>query len=291
VRARLHDAVPGWPPLAGVAALLLVSIAGSVAPLPAAAAGGLAGLDGTTPALTLLAALLFAAAAVLVVAKLAGLTRPVKPAQLGVRMPDDPARALVLTALAALGFGALVALAWALTDLSAALPVPAELDTRSVYAQAYELPVREPAELGAGLAASVIARCVIAVAAMELVLRGFAFPALSGWKGLVPAALIIAVAFGGLGRLGDEPAVALLSMALAGALCWLYVATGSLLPGTALSAGAAAAALGAACALPALGIAVLAVACAVAAPALAAAVGMWRPGAPQPAGPPLRGPA
>ena len=72
MRARFHEAVPGWPPLAGVAALLLVSIAGSVAPLPAAAVGGLAGLDGSTPALTLLAGSLFAGAAALVVVKLAG---------------------------------------------------------------------------------------------------------------------------------------------------------------------------------------------------------------------------
>jgi len=179
-----------------------------------------------------------------VVTRLAALTRPVTSGQLGLRAPADPLRAAGLTGVAALGLAALVAVVALLGDLRAAVPVPAELDSRSVYAQAYDLPLREGAALGPGLLASALARCVVSVVAVEILLRGFAFPALSGWKGVWPAAVVVVVVFGGLGRLGEEPALALLSMALGGALCWLYVATGSLLPGMALSGTAAAALLG-----------------------------------------------
>ena len=99
---------------------------------------------------------------------------------------------------------------------------------------------------------------MLPVVAGEILLRGFALPALSAWKGLVPAALIVSVLFGGLTSLAGQPGVA---RALDAARRWrsasLYVATGSLLPGIALASAASAVALGAACALPAAGIAAL----------------------------------
>jgi membrane protease YdiL (CAAX protease family) len=286
---RFRDEVPGWPPLAGVAALLIASVVGALAPLPAGLAGGMAGAEESTPAAALLAALLFAAGVILVVTRLAALTRPVTVGQLGLRAPKDPLRAAALTFAAALGLAALAAVVALLSDLRGAVPVPAELDSRSLYAQAYDLPLREGAELGPGLLASALARCVVSVVAVEILLRGFAFPALSRWRGVWPAAIVVAVVFGGLGRLGEEPALALLSMALGGALCWLYLATGSLLPGMALSAGTAAVLLGVGCALPPAGVALLAVACAVAAPGAVAGLALLRrPRAPRAVAAPAR---
>ena len=78
---------------------------------------------------------------------------------------------------------------------------------------------------------------MLPVVAGEILLRGFAFPALCAWKGPIPAALIVSVLFGGLTSLAGQPGVAVLSMLLGLALCALYVATGSLLPGIALASG------------------------------------------------------
>jgi hypothetical protein len=87
----------------------------------------------------------------------------------------------------------------------------------------------------------------------------------------VPAALIVSVLFGGLGQLFGAPGIAVLSMLLGLILCLLYLATGSLLPGVAIAAAAAAASLGEACALSPAGTAGLAAGCAVVAVSLAAA--------------------
>jgi membrane protease YdiL (CAAX protease family) len=239
-----EERVPRWPALAGVAALggaaLIAAFAPLLAALPALAVGG----HRTSPAIVLLGALLSAAAIVLLVARLARLTRPVSAAQLGLRAPDDPRRALLLAAGAALLLGA-VAAAWAaLGDPRAALTVPPELDTRSIAAQVYDLPVREPVALGPGLIASALARCVLPVVAGEILVRGFAFPALSEWRGPVASAVIVSVLFGGITQLSGAPVVAGLSMLLGVLLCTLYAATGSLLPGVALAAVASAAGLG-----------------------------------------------
>ena len=97
---------------------------------------------------------------------------------------------------------------------------------------------------------------MLPVVAGEILLRGFAFPALAGWKGPVPAALIVSVAVRRpRRRWPGSPALAVLSMLLGLALCALYVATGSLLPGIALASAAAAVALGVACALAPAGVA------------------------------------
>src|SRR5215208_3556529 len=119
------DRVPGWPVLAGVFAL-----GGAV--LVAAAA---AGLERSSPAIVLPAAVLNAAGIVAVVVAVARLTRPVSGAQLGLRAPDDLPGALLATAGAAVALGAVAALWSVLGDLRGSLAVPPELDTRSLTAQ------------------------------------------------------------------------------------------------------------------------------------------------------------
>jgi membrane protease YdiL (CAAX protease family) len=262
------DRVPPWPPLAGVFALGGALLVAAAAPLLAALPAAAAGLERTAPAIVLLASALGAAGVVAVVVAVARLTRPVSGEQLGLRAPEDPRAALALAAGAGLALAAVAALWGVLGDPRASLPVPPELDTRSATAQLYDLPLREPVPLGPGLIASALAGCVLAVLAGEVLLRGFALPALSAWKGPLPAALAVSMLFGGLASLTGRPAVAVLSMLLGLALCGLYLATGSLLPGIALASAASAVALGAACALPAPGTAALAVGCAAAATAL-----------------------
>ena len=238
------DRVPRWPVLAGVLALAGAALIAAFVP-----------------------PILSSAAIVLLVVRLAALTRPVKAAQLGLRAPDDLPRALLLAGGAALALAA-VAAAWqALGDPREALTVPPELDTRTVVAQAYDLPLREPVAFGPGLLASALVRCVLPVVAGEILVRGFAFPALSQWRGPVVSAVVVSVLFGGF---AGTPGLAALSMLLGVALCFLYLATGSLLPGIALAAAASATSLGAACALPAAQTALLAVLCAGAAILLAA---------------------
>ena len=202
-------------------------------------------------------------------ARVACLTRPVSPDQLGLRAPDDPPRALVLAAGIALALASIAA-AWALLgDPREALSIPPELDTRTLTAQNFDLPLRQPVDFGPGLIASALARCVLPVVAGEILVRGFAFPALSAWRGPLVAALIVSVLFGGISQLSGAPGVAGLSMLLGVALCLLYLATGSLLPGIALAAGASSIALGAACALPPVQVALLALVCVGASVALA----------------------
>ena len=282
------DRVPAWPPLAGAVALLVSALVAGLAPLLSAIPAAIAGADRSSPAFVLPAAVLSAAGVVAVVVSVARLTRPVTGEQLGLRLPDDPAQALVLALMAAIGL-AVVAAAWQLLgDLRGSLDVPPELDTRSLTAQIYDLPLREPVPFGPGLLTSALASCVLPVVAGELLLRGFAFPALSGWKGPIPAALIVSALFGGLISIAGRPGVAVLGMLLGLALCALYVATGSLLPGIAVASAASAVALGVACALAPLAIFGLAAGCALVAVALGAMPARQRLGA---ARPQLRGSA
>jgi membrane protease YdiL (CAAX protease family) len=264
------DRVPAWPVLAGVAALAGAALIAAFAPLLAAVPGVAAGAGRSSPAIVLLGAALAAGGIVVLVARLARLTRPVSAAQLGLRAPDDLARALLLAAGAVLALAALAAAWRALGDPRGAFAIPPELDTRSVAAQTYDLPVRDPVAFGPGLLASALARCVLPVVAGEILVRGFAFPALSQWRGPVVSALIVSVLFGGIAQLAGAPGVAALSMLLGVLLCGLYLVTGSLLPGIALAAVASAIGLGVACVLPVVEIAVLAAVCGAAALALAA---------------------
>ena len=264
------DHVPAWPPLAGVFALAGGMLVAAVAPLAAVVPALAAGLERSAPAVVLLAAILSAAGVVGVVIAVAQLTRPLSAEQLGLRAPRDLPRAALLALGAAAVVGAAGA-AWALLgDPRGALTVPVELDTRSATAQLYDLPMRDPVPLGLGLLAGALAHCVLPVVAGEILLRGFALPALTGWKGLAPAVAIVSVLFGGLISLAGQPGLAAISMLLGVLLCGLYVATGSLLPGGAVAAAAATVPFGAACALDPATIAGLTVACTAVAVLLAA---------------------
>jgi len=246
-------------------AVVISALVPLAAALPAIFTGG----ERAQPGIVLLGAAGSAAAIVAVVFAIARLTRPVTADQLGLRAPEDLPRSLLLAAAAALVLTGAAA-AWALLgDLQGTLVIPPEVDTRSAIARGYGLPVREPVGWGPGLLASALARCVLPVVAGEILLRGFVFPALSSWKGPIPAALIVSVLFGGLGQLFGAPGIAVLSMLLGLLACLLYVATGSLLPGIAVSAAAAAAGLGEACALAPASTAGLAAGCAVISVALA----------------------
>lgn len=100
-----------------------------------------------------------------------------------------------------------------------ALPVDLGVDKSAVYLV-----------LAAGLI------CVGAPVVEELFFRGFLFPALRGWHGVLPAALIVGVLFGAAHALGSDPAY-LVPLALFGfGLCLVYAWTGSLYPGIGLHA-------------------------------------------------------
>ena len=173
------DRVPKWPVLAGVAALLSAIVISSLVPLIAALPALLTGGDRAQPGIILLGAIPTAVAIVVVVCMLARLTRPVTADQLGLRVPDDVPRAVLLTVGAALVLAA-VAVAWTvLGDLEGSLVIPPEIDTRTATARGFDLPVRESVDWGPGLLASALARCVLPVVAGEILLRGFVFPALS----------------------------------------------------------------------------------------------------------------
>ncbi len=265
---ELFDDVPAWGPGAGVAALLASSVAALVASLLAAVATAVAGAGSPTPASVVVLSALSAAGTVTAVVLAAGLTEPVRPTQFGLR-PVSPAAILAGLAAAA-GLAVLVALWGLVVDLSAALPVPGELDTRSTLARTYDLTQLDGVRFGPGLLASALARCVLPAVAGELLLRGFAFPALTRWRGPWVAGLVVAVLFGGLFDLASDAALAVPSIVLGGVLCVLYVVTGSLLPGIALSAGAAGIAFGVSCGLSAGGVVAVALGCAVVALALVA---------------------
>jgi hypothetical protein len=80
------------------------------------------------------------------------------------------------------------------------------------------------------LVASAGLTCVIAPICEEVLFRGYFFPALSNWKGWLPAALITGLVFGGV-HAGSAPIVDLVPLAVLGfGLCLLYRWMGSLYP-------------------------------------------------------------
>jgi uncharacterized protein len=85
-------------------------------------------------------------------------------------------------------------------------------------------------ETTALLVLSAALTCVVAPFAEEFLFRGFIFTALRNWRGVLPAALITGLLFGGV-HAGSAPAVDLVPLAALGfGLCLLYRATGSLYP-------------------------------------------------------------
>ena len=191
--------------------------------------------------------------------------------RLGIRR-CDPRRALVATAAAAAVL-ALLCLLLALAGAFDSVRAPRELTRLDGLAWAAGL--SEPAVPFDGAAvASLLARAVIGAVVLELLLRGAVLPALArligAWPAIAATALIGAISFGAL---AGDGTLLLPALALGLLLGPLLVATGSIVPGAALSAGFAGAALALACGWGAAGAAATALACAAlaAAPLLAAA--------------------
>jgi hypothetical protein len=141
--------------------------------------------------------------------------------------------------------------------------------------------------LGLDALASLLARAVIGVAALELLLRGAVLPSLTrligAWPAIAATAVIGGVSFGGI---AGDGRLLLPAITLGGMLGVLYVVTGSIVPGTGLAAAFAGAALALACGWGGAGAAAVALGCAVlAAGALLAAA------APPPRGAGARVPA
>ena len=126
------------------------SLVAALAPLLAAIPAAIAGLERTSPAIVLLAAVLTAAGIVAVVvrdraAHAAGERRAARPAA----RPTTPGGRCCWRCSARPSRSASSPPLWAvLGDLRGSLDVPPELDTRSLTAQLYDLPLREPSRSG-----------------------------------------------------------------------------------------------------------------------------------------------
>jgi membrane protease YdiL (CAAX protease family) len=91
-----------------------------------------------------------------------------------------------------------------------------------------------PSELGAddsnvALVAVALLVCVLAPIAEEFFFRGFFFPAMRRWVGLIPGAIITGVVFGGIHAGGTPLELLVVLMVFGFLLCLLYVWTGSLI--------------------------------------------------------------
>ena len=207
---------PAWTaPAALAAGLVLAAVGGLLVDIPAALVGVEVGAShlpaGLQIADTAVQDLAFVGA-VAIFAQLGG--RTLQAWQLGLR-PTPARRAAGAVVLTLLGF----------------------LVFTAIWASAVEVSTREKLldQLGANhnavlLVASAALTCVMAPVCEELLFRGFFFPALSNWKGWLPAAAITGVVFGGV-HAGSAPVVDLVPLAALGfGLCLLYRYTGSLWP-------------------------------------------------------------
>ncbi|HEV2814586.1 MAG TPA: CPBP family glutamic-type intramembrane protease, partial [Solirubrobacteraceae bacterium] len=220
------EGVPGWPPLAGVVALAVAYVASFVVVVVVALVAEAAGYEPADrpPGAVLLVAVLFALTSVGACLFVARQTAPLAPGQFGLRRVP-PGEAALLVAAAALVLAAVVTVwAWATVE-RLAFPVPQELDRGDVDADA-------------GLAASALARAVVAPVAGQVVLLGFVLPALSRWRGVVPAAILCTLLLAPLaGVVGDGGRLAVPALVLAALLVALRLRSGSLVPGIALACG------------------------------------------------------
>lgn len=268
------QAGPGWPPLAGVVVLVGAYLAGMVVLTIVAIGAGIAGYEPEdVPAgLVLVLAVLFAAAAVAVCLVVAAQTARPTAEALGLR-PPPPGETAVLVA-GGLVVMAIVGALWAWGAIERlALPVPAELDPGPDGSGIRAAPDVDP---GAGLAASALARAVIAPFVLQVVVLGFVLPALSRWRGVVPAALVCGLVLAtSAGLVGDGGRLALPALALAAVLVALRLRSGSVVPGIVVTSAVAGTALGTAVRWELPGALVLGLVCAVV--ALAAALALSRP--------------
>jgi len=243
----------GW--LAGVAVALTLAVRGA---------------DRIDAPALLLHATVTAAAGVGIVALLAARVARPTPAAFGVR--PVPLR------LGAVGVGlgvAVVGLAALAADLLGgalgSLPLPAELSAQSRLSRLLGDPDPTVVDPSAAAACSVLARALIGPLLGELLLRGFVLPILARRIGDGAAVAVLApltaLTFAGA---GGEAWLLLPGLALGAVLCWLYLETGSILPGAVVSASWSGFALGLAFRWGARDAPLLAVACG----ALAAGVGL-----------------
>lgn len=267
-RAGAAPGVPGWPALDGVIAILGAVLVSVLAAIVAAVVVKAAGSDGQTGFGTLVLWAIAAPGIVWVVVVVARRTEPPTAAELGLRTLS-PDRVLRVLGAAVVVFAAVVALWSLVVDLDAALSVPAEVATGEL--QTFIDPDGADAVgLSANALALVLALGVVAPIGIEVLLRGFVLPALSSWRGTLPAVAVVCV-LGAITAAADGallPCVIVLQLLL----CALYLLTGSLLPGIALSAGAAGLALAAAFGWTLPAMVVVSVACAALASAVAVGV-------------------
>ncbi|HWX74122.1 MAG TPA: CPBP family intramembrane glutamic endopeptidase [Solirubrobacteraceae bacterium] len=211
-----------WPPwmapAALVAALLLAALGGLIVDIPALALGAKISESHTPGGLviadTAVQDAVFVAVAVFF-AQLGG--RKLSAWQFGLR-PPRPKRTLRVLAVAVIAFIVFLLL-W-----SAAVHTQREklLET---------LGTRESTLL---LVLSAALTCVMAPICEEFLFRGFIFTALRNWRGVLPAAVLTGLVFGGV-HAGSAPAADLVPLAVLGfLLCLVYRYTGSLYPCIAL---------------------------------------------------------
>jgi membrane protease YdiL (CAAX protease family) len=207
---------PWTAPVALLAGLILAALGALVVDLPAVALGAKISTSHTPPGLAIANTFVQDMAFVLAAAYCAHLGgRVVRASQFGLRPPPagwrSAAKMIVLLLLAFVVLSA----AWT----AVFHPSEEKLLEKLGSDESTLLLV-----LSAGLT------CVIAPICEEILFRGFIFGALRNWRGVMPAAVITGLLFGGV-HIGSAPALDLVPLAVLGfALCLLYQRTGSLYP-------------------------------------------------------------
>jgi len=262
---------PRWPAKAGVIAVLGAILVSVVAAGVAAAIVLAAGQDEPTGFSTLLLWALATPGFVWVVVQVARRSEPPTAAELGLR-PPAPAQVVRVLGPAVVAVAVFVALWSVVVDMDAALPVPDELS--GGIQRFVDSDGADAIGLSANALALIVALGVLAPIGLEVLLRGFVLPALTSWRGTLPAVAIVCV----LGTASASVDAALLPcvIVLQLLLCALYLLTRSLLPGIALSAAASGVALGAAFGWTLPGVLAVAVASAALASAIALAIALRR---------------
>jgi membrane protease YdiL (CAAX protease family) len=218
--------LPGWPwwtaPLALVGALVLTAVASLVVDLPALALGVSITSSHTPPGLIIADTVVQDLSFVIASVYCAHLgARAVRSWQFGLRRPTVGwGTAVVMVAGLVIGFILLDAI-WGEIVHPGKEKLLEQLGTKESTGLLI---------LSAGLT------CVIAPICEEFLFRGYIFTALRGSAGMLPAALITGLLFGGV-HATSAPVADLLPLATLGfGLCLLYRYTGSLYPGIAAHA-------------------------------------------------------